>query len=466
MKKYIPEFIHTNFRKNKLKGKFKSFVMFIDISGFTSITEKLMKEKKEGAEILSNILNIIFNPIIDKIYSNGGFITTFAGDAFTALFPMDEKNDINNFLESSVYINNFFKEKKKIITKLGNFKIGVKIGLSKGVINWGIVGENDKYSYFFKGNAINRCNEAEKNAKNGEIVFYKNLFTDMKNFKIQKKENDFYLFNEKTVSNLKDIKIKNIQLSNNILKMFVQEEVLKLRVKAEFRDIVSVFISFKNINNFEKFNNFISTVITKCDLFNAYFNKLDFGDKGPVILLLFGAPLTYGNNIERALDFILDLKNTSNIKFKAGITYGKVYAGIIGGERRCEYTAISNSVNLSSRLMVNSKLSEYFFDESIKKNIKDSYAFVNLGVKEFKGYKTKKKVYKLIEKKEEKRKVFEGEMIGREAELKILKRSLEPLKKKKFAGIVYIDGIAGIGKSRLVNELKIEIENTNCLFIE
>ncbi len=61
--------------------------MFVDLSGFTRLTEKLMQKGPEGAEELSYILNHIFQPTVKLVYGQGGFIPYFAGDSFTAIFP-------------------------------------------------------------------------------------------------------------------------------------------------------------------------------------------------------------------------------------------------------------------------------------------------------------------------------------------------------------------------------------------
>ncbi|KKL22362.1 hypothetical protein LCGC14_2436180, partial [marine sediment metagenome] len=87
MNNLIPYFIHEKLQKGESSGSMDATALFLDISGFTRLTESLMQHGKEGAEILSNIINRIFTLPIQTIYSNGGFITTFAGDAFTAIFP-------------------------------------------------------------------------------------------------------------------------------------------------------------------------------------------------------------------------------------------------------------------------------------------------------------------------------------------------------------------------------------------
>ncbi|MBC8383894.1 MAG: hypothetical protein H8E57_00075 [Candidatus Cloacimonetes bacterium] len=52
MKNLIPKFILEKYKENKFSGNFKATTIFIDISGFTAMTQGLMKNGKEGAEIL------------------------------------------------------------------------------------------------------------------------------------------------------------------------------------------------------------------------------------------------------------------------------------------------------------------------------------------------------------------------------------------------------------------------------
>ncbi len=52
MNNLIPRYISDQFKQNNLKGSFEAFTMFVDISGFTKLTETLMQHGKEGAEVL------------------------------------------------------------------------------------------------------------------------------------------------------------------------------------------------------------------------------------------------------------------------------------------------------------------------------------------------------------------------------------------------------------------------------
>ena len=64
-------------------------ILFIDMSGFTPLSERLGEAGMLGVEALSRHLNDYFGPIVALIESHGGDIIKFAGDAIMVLFCWD-----------------------------------------------------------------------------------------------------------------------------------------------------------------------------------------------------------------------------------------------------------------------------------------------------------------------------------------------------------------------------------------
>ena len=466
MNNLIPYYISEQYKNNNLKGSFKAYTMFIDISGFTKLTETLMKYKNDGAEVLTEVINIIFNPIVKNIYENGGIISTYAGDAFTAIFKIDSNfkgiNINQRIMNSALFINNYFKDNKTIETKYGKFKIGVKVGLSYGEVRWGIIGKGGKNTYYFKGEAIDGCTKSEHNAEKDEIILDDKIIRQLKIGKehlIVKENGCFKLKLEVINPESKKTKSHSHKFTKKDLQPFIFDSVINFKEKAEFREIVSVFISFDESEKESVLNEFVIELIEESYNHGGYFNKVDFGDKGGVALVLFGAPISYENNIERALNFILQIKRrTTKLKFRVGIAYGTVYAGIMGGQERCEYTVIGDIVNLSARYMMRTEWSKFWISENIVKKVNKIYEFKKAGDFKFEGKTGKIPVYELIKKKESSElNFFEGEIVGREEELDQLGNFTDPVFKDKFAGIIYVYGEAGIGKSRLVYEFKKQV---------
>lgn len=451
----LPEFIHNRFRENKREGEFKAVTMFIDISGFTPMTENLMRQGKVGAEILSTILNSIFNPVIDAVYERDGFISGFAGDAFTAIFPAE---DTMLPCFSALKIQEIFVEHSQQSTMFGTFDISVKIGMSYGDVKWGIQGSDAHYAYYFKGPAIDNCAFSEHKCSKKDTVIDIRLkqMIDIESVEIEQTESPEFFKLKKMIDEPPEVAgFDAPDISMEIAGKFFPESLFSRQIVGEFRDIVPVFISFQASEDQAEEDAFVELALESADLNGGYFNSLDFGDKGPNMLILFGAPVGYENNIERAINFISMLKEKSTIKYRAGITDGVVYAGFVGSLRRATYTVLGDMVNLSARFMMKASWRDIWVSEKIATRIKGNFITEDLGDFYFKGKSEPVKVFKLV--KEKKSLVefkFENEMVGREKELEKALKFISPIGAGRNAGILYIYGEAGVGKSRLLYEIK------------
>ena len=81
----VPHFILERFGQGQRCGEIEAVGLFVDISGFTAITDALMSHGQYGSELLTDAMGAIFGPMVETIYRQGGFICGFAGDAFTAV---------------------------------------------------------------------------------------------------------------------------------------------------------------------------------------------------------------------------------------------------------------------------------------------------------------------------------------------------------------------------------------------
>ena len=455
----IPHFIHEQFTQGIYSGRLQAVTIFVDISGFTLLTETLMQHHKDGAEVLTEVLNGFFYPLVAEVYAQGGFISTFAGDAFTALFPFASDEALLHALQSAFFIQQFFAQHGLVQTRYGSFETGVKIGLSVGAVEWGILGSGNRYTYFFRGPAIDACAQAEHQAGQGEIVADMVIWPLVQDH-VQAIANEtcFKLTALATTAILPRFAAPP-RLSREALAPFVLDKAIDLvasgagpgGARAEFRQVVATFISFAEIPDLYDLTAFVAALIDLADDYGGYFNKLDFGDKGGTMLVLFGAPVAYENALERAANFLLAL---SGKEWRAGLAYGTAYTGIVGGTERCEYTAIGDVVNFAARLMQGAGWGEIWASAAAEEALRSAYHLESLGRLTFKGKRGKLPIYQLADRRALTEPVlFIGQMVGRETELAQLEEFVQPLWEGRFAGLAYIYGEAGVGKSRLAYEL-------------
>jgi class 3 adenylate cyclase len=164
---------------------FQAVTLFLDISGFTPLTEALMQQGKHGAEVLAEVINATFRPVIMAIYAHGGYISGFAGDAFTAIFegagedkPQDKEKKLQEAARKAIsaawHIRGMFDE-KIVRTPTGGFPLAAKIGMDVGMLECGLLGAETRQAYYYRGPAIDGCARAEQSCRQGEIVLSANL---------------------------------------------------------------------------------------------------------------------------------------------------------------------------------------------------------------------------------------------------------------------------------------------------
>ena len=65
-------------------------IVFVDISGFTKLSERLARAGREGAEHLVDTISACFSTLLAEAYANGGSLLKFGGDALLLWFAGDE----------------------------------------------------------------------------------------------------------------------------------------------------------------------------------------------------------------------------------------------------------------------------------------------------------------------------------------------------------------------------------------
>lgn len=453
MRRLVPAFIIEQFEKRQYKGEFQATTMFVDIAGFTAMTQALMKNGKEGAEVLADAINHVFTPAIDVIYEHSGFVSSFAGDAFTAIFPSDSVPVVQT-LSAAVRLRGLFLEQSEQQTKFGSFNLSVRIGMSYGLVSWGIIAQYLQNSFHFGGEATMRSAEGERNAASGEVILDDRILSQIPNLQritCKHKIDNFHslLSAPATVNVVSETSVSEASLS--LQNMFVPDSVLSLTGRGEFRDIVSCFISFDEKSDLEMG---AAKVITLAHRFGGYFNKIDFSNNDRMMLVLFGAPVNPGNLYNRALNFALAVREISELTVRIGLTYGTAFTGFIGSKLCSEYTALGSIVNLSARFTQKKKQAVIYLDEAIYKQSRSHYEIRELEPRKFKGFTGKIPLYRLMGRKTAVQLSFSaGSMVGRDSELKQLTELMQPVSEGRFGGIVYVYGNPGVGKSRLVHEL-------------
>jgi predicted ATPase/class 3 adenylate cyclase len=422
------------------------------------MTSQLMGLGQHGAEVLASLMRELFDPMINSVHQYGGFVSSISGDAFTALFPDNDhqKHSHHLALYCARDLQEIVAKNSLQHTPVGDFEITVSIGLSFGETSWGVITspEGNEGAYYFRGPVIEGCIESELQADTGEIILSQEI-AELFDGEIETKlKGSHYLLTgaKKPIPPVNEIPKLAVDL--DLAKKFFPESILTQEKSGEFRHIVNVFISLPTVRTEPQLEIFMQSLFKLQERYGGFLNRLDFGDKGSHLLLFWGVPVTYENDIGRALNFVLALQSETSIPIKVGITYRIAHAGFIGNQLIEEYTCYGEGVNLASRFMAEASRGEIRIDEPIAKRMGDYFDIEYEGEYNYKGFDTPQKTFVLFEKRENIETFFKGPFLDREQEIARMDKIASPLWRGEEPQHLIIAGEPGIGKSRLTYEFR------------
>ena len=460
MHRVVPELIIENYRAGCYRGEFPAVGMFLDLTGFSTMSDALMQHGQHGAEVLAGLMHGVFDPLVESIFNYGGKIVGFAGDGIMALYPIEAEAEAESValraLASAHVIQQRLDENPARQTVYGKFPIAAKIGLASGSVSWGILlsedGENA--TYYFRGTAVDELALAEHAASPGEILLNEQMNMLLRDEIASRPLDSFHRFRRFRVEKPEASPVAFPPIDLSIARRFMPEEVIAQDLRGEFRQIVNLFMRFPDLPD-DALQDLMVIVFEMRKKYGGLITRLDFGDKGCNMLMLWGAPVAYGNDIGRALNFILELQSRVEFRVTAGVTYYIAHAGYLGSIMCEDYTCYGWGVNLASRFMMTAPLGQVWVDDRIARRVSQRFDMDLVGIQPFKGFAAQQKVHRVRGYKQMEDAIYQGELVGREEELAQLASFIEPIwKEGKFPGLLLVSGDAGIGKGRLVHEFR------------
>ena len=172
MGKYISEDIMKSVVKNidelKLGGKKANVtVLFSDIRGFTSISEKL------SADEVSVILNEYFTEMEPIVTKHHGVINKFIGDAVMVIFgePIQDENHPVNAIRCAAEMLEKVNELQQKWLSEGKPKIEIGVGINTGEAFVGNIGSEKRMEYTVIGDMVNLASRIESYNKTYKTNF-------------------------------------------------------------------------------------------------------------------------------------------------------------------------------------------------------------------------------------------------------------------------------------------------------
>lgn len=205
---------------------------------------------------------------------------------------------------------------------------------------------------------------------------------------------------------------------------------------------------------------------------------------GDGVMALFGAPVAHEDHAQRAChaalsiqkaigEYGVGLKNDRGVDFRMriGLNSGPVIVGSIGDDLRMDYTAVGDTTNLASRMEGMANPGTILGTGNTHKLTRDFFEFVPLGKVQVKGKEEPVEAYELKKASEVETRIEAAaakgltKFAGRKNSMAALMEAYG--KAKSGSGqVVGVVGEAGVGKSRLLFELRNVLSKEEYTYLE
>jgi predicted ATPase/class 3 adenylate cyclase len=444
-------------------------LVFVDISGFTALSERLARRGHLGAEELTQTLSTCFADLLVAAYADGGSLVKFGGDALFLLFDGDDH--ANRAVRSALQMRARLARSGRIATSVGNIRLRMSAGVHSGDVHLFRVGESHR-ELLIAGPGPSNVVAMEQTANAGEIVISPGAAERIAARLVGDAAGPgYYLKSRPPISqeaSFPATRDAGVDLREAI--PVALRDHLAASVEPEHRRVTVAFIRFDGIDRVitddgpaaaaEVLHELVSDVQAAVDDDGVTFLGTDADKDGGKLIVIGGAPTALDDDEGRVLRAMRRVvERERRVAVRVGVHHGHAFVGEVGPSYRRTYTVMGDTVNLAARLMASASPGELRATADVLDLAASEFVTTKLPPFFVKGKSRPVEALLVGERvRRRTRALTDLPFVGREEERDRLRTALEDVRAGR-GGLIDIAGEAGIGKSRLLREFLAEAED-------
>ena len=317
--------------------------VFVDVSGFTAMSERLARTGKLGAEEVADVIGDVFARLLTTAYDNGGSLLKFGGDALLLLFRGDE-HQVRG-VRAAAGMRAALRSLGPIPTSVGKVRLRVSAGVHSDTFQCFLVGDTHR-ELIIAGPAMTTTVAMEAFAESGETVVSPTTAAFLPAGLLGEPRGDGFLLKggaslpEASGLRLPDRELHEGQLLAGI-PVALREHVLSSDADSEHRRATVAFIGYHGVDDLlaregaevvcDHLEWLVSSVQAACEAHGVTFLGTDVDRDGGKIILVAGAPTAAGEDEQRLLLAACEVRDAAAaLPIQIGVSSGALFAGGVG----------------------------------------------------------------------------------------------------------------------------------------
>jgi class 3 adenylate cyclase/tetratricopeptide (TPR) repeat protein len=449
---------------------------FVDVSGFTNLTERLSRKGKVGAEEMNQILNSCFTECLSSAYDFGAGVIKWGGDAVLLLFEGAQHEQ--RACRAAFEMQRTMRRVGRIKTGSGAVRLHMSIGIHSGALDFFLVGDLHR-ELVVTGPGATRTVAMEGIADAGEIAVSPETAAALEPSDLGAKKGAAILLRRgPDVAGERAGWIEGIEMLDlaTCLPVSVREHLLAGGAEPEHRLMTAAFIHFMGADEIlaeagpEALGAALETTLSAVERialeYGIAFFDTDIYRGGGKVMLMAGAPVSTGADEERMLRAMRAVVDADlPLALRIGIARGRIFVGDFGPDYRRTYTVTGDAVNLAARLMAKAEPGQILATDDVLTRSRTAFQMVPLEPFQVKGKSEPVSAFILGGAQARRARTTAVPLVGRDDELQILLDAFDSA--AAYSGrLVEMVAEPGMGKSRLIEEFRARSSPVHVLVAE
>ena len=378
LKPYVPrlliEWIHDAATTSYLARD--GSLAFVDISGFTALTERLASRGKIGAEILRDTLDGVFVALLDEAYNWGAGLLKWGGDALLLLF--DGPGHPERAARAAWEMQGTIDRVGRIRIGGGGVTLRMSVGIATGTVEFFTAGSVHR-ELLVTGRTATETVLMEGIADAGEIALSQALASRLDPACVGCVKGDARLLaaapkaaagRSPAVGEVVAAKIASC------IPVAAREHVLLERSEPEHRVITAAFFDLMQTDELlaelgptrfaAALDQRITAIQEVAARYEVPFNVTDVSKGSIKVLLSAGAPSSTGHDEEQTLRLVREVMDEPGlIPMRIGVSSGRVFTGDFGPPYRRTYAVLGDAINTAARVMARAEAGQILATEEV-----------------------------------------------------------------------------------------------------